>query len=172
ATVAQQSELDLVARQSASALEPQCSQQTGRGVIALVVRLEQDELALAQHGEVPDAGRVDEEMEREQRYRLGQHVRRRMLDRREGAEGGAKLGDAVTREIERRGGGGPCILSEEIPDPGRSLPGLLAELDVLEPERTRRGDACFGIRFGQHRRRLEAPGPTRRRGGLRRPARG
>ena len=50
--------------------------------------------------------------------------------------------------------------------------GLLAKLHVLEPERTRLGDARLGIRFGQHRRRLEAPGRTRCRGGFRRPARG
>ena len=55
-------------------LEPQRTQETGRGVVAFGVGLEQHELALAQHGEVPDAGRVDEEVERKQRHRLGQHV--------------------------------------------------------------------------------------------------
>src|SRR5262249_15901993 len=56
AAAPEQSQLDLVPRDRAPALEPQRTQETGRGVVAFGVGLEQHELALAQHWEVPDAG--------------------------------------------------------------------------------------------------------------------
>ena len=164
AAAPEQSQLDLVPRDRAPALEPQRTQETGRGVVAFGVGLEEHELALAQHGEVPDASRVDEDVERKQRHRLGQHVGVRILDRRQGVDGGAKLGDTLACQRERRGRGGPRIRLEERSDPGREVTGRLAKLDLLEPERARRSDTRLGIRLREHRRRLQAPGGARRGG--------
>ena len=76
----QQRRLDLVTRQRTAPVEPELAAETGRRIVPLGVGLEEHVLTVGQQREIADTCRVDEEMQREQRDRLGPYLGDRRID--------------------------------------------------------------------------------------------